>query len=135
MTIHGSISSIITKIFPAWEENALNCSVNIIFINSYWYCCCFSRCQCNLLGTDPNNAQCNEKGECFCKRNVIGASCDQCRVGYYGLEESNPYGCKQCFCSGHTSICRAAKGYAAFNLTTSFAYDLEGWTIQNEDCK
>jgi Laminin B (Domain IV)/Laminin EGF domain len=49
---------------------------------------------CNAAGTascDPRSRSCN------CKPNVSGYRCDQCRDGTFGLSESNPYGCNECF--------------------------------------
>lgn len=89
-------------------------------------------CQCDLEGTDPSNTQCNEKGECSCKRNVIGAKCKKCRTGYFGLESSNPHGCRQCFCYGHTNVCDKAEGYAGRNISNDFTRGLNGWTVINE---
>jgi len=92
----------------------------------------FRPCQCSPEGTDPSNTQCNEKGECSCKRNVIGAKCTQCKTGFYGLERSNPHGCKQCFCYGHSSVCEAAMGYTRDNTSNHFSSGREGWTVINE---
>ncbi|XP_050742444.1 basement membrane-specific heparan sulfate proteoglycan core protein isoform X17 [Drosophila biarmipes] len=49
--------------------------------------------------------------ECQCKRNVLGDRCDQCRPGTYGLSKQNPEGCKECYCSGLTTLCRSASLY------------------------
>lgn len=92
----------------------------------------FRPCQCSPEGSDPSNTQCNEKGECSCKRNVIGAKCSQCNTGFYGLESSNPHGCKQCFCYGHTGICKVANGYTGRNISNQFTSGLEGWMVVNE---
>lgn len=35
---------------------------------------------------------------CICKTNVEGSMCDQCKLGYFGLEQSNPEGCQFCDC-------------------------------------
>lgn len=42
---------------------------------------------------------------------MVGARCDQCRPNTFGLASSNPDGCKDCFCSGHSSQCRSAVAY------------------------
>ena len=98
-------------------------------------CFLFRPCQCSPEGTDPSNTQCNEKGECSCKRNVIGAKCTQCKTGFYGLESSNPHGCKQCFCYGHSSVCEAAMGFTGYNISNLFSSGREGWTVINEQGK
>lgn len=61
---------------------------------------------------------CNEDGTascyddyCYCKKNVQGDRCDQCRAGTYGLSASNPDGCEECFCSQKSSTCRSASLY------------------------
>lgn len=97
-----------------------------------FFLCCFRPCQCSPEGSDPSNTQCNEKGECSCKRNVIGAKCSQCNTGFYGLESSNPHGCKQCFCYGHTGVCKVANGYTGRNISNQFTSGLEGWMVVNE---
>ncbi|KRF94154.1 uncharacterized protein Dmoj_GI15893, isoform G [Drosophila mojavensis] len=64
-------------------------------------------CQwCNRDGTEDCR-----NGVCYCRRNVVGARCDQCRPNTFGLASSNPDGCKDCFCSGHSSQCRSAVAY------------------------
>lgn len=58
---------------------------------------CISACECNILGT-INNQGCNQlKGECTCKRYVVGRDCNQCLKEYYGLSELQD-GCKPCDC-------------------------------------
>ncbi|XP_076804829.1 laminin subunit beta-1-like isoform X2 [Clavelina lepadiformis] len=37
-------------------------------------------------------------GQCRCKRYVEGPRCDQCKAGYYNLDENNPDGCTACDC-------------------------------------
>ena len=46
-----------------------------------------------------------ENAECSCKENVEGADCDTCKDGFFDLQQSNPGGCTQCFCSGVTTYC------------------------------
>jgi hypothetical protein len=41
----------------------------------------------------------------MCKPNVEGSECDQCKEGTFDLEETNPDGCKDCFCFGKTAFC------------------------------
>ena len=89
-------------------------------------------CQCSLEGTDPSDKECNERGECSCKRNVIGSKCTLCKSGFYGLESSNPHGCKQCFCYGHSSVCKVADGFTGRNISTQFTSGLDLWTVVNE---
>ncbi|KAL2102585.1 hypothetical protein ACEWY4_001753 [Coilia grayii] len=59
-------------------------------------------CECDPKGTvatdDGGEASCDRgNGQCVCKPGVGGASCDRCRVGYWGFHD---YGCKPCDCAG-----------------------------------
>ncbi|XP_069813789.1 laminin subunit beta-4 [Dendropsophus ebraccatus] len=38
-------------------------------------------------------------GTCFCKENVEGLRCDNCKPGYFGLNANDPVGCKYCGCN------------------------------------
>lgn len=38
-------------------------------------------------------------GQCFCKDNVVGMTCNTCRVGFFGLSAENPDGCEPCGCN------------------------------------
>ena len=63
-------------------------------------------CDCEVKGTTEEI--CNqETAECFCKPTVEGDRCDTCQLGYFDLQQINPEGCSQCFCSGKTSICNS----------------------------
>ncbi len=41
----------------------------------------------------------------MCKPNVEGDNCDTCQEGTFDLQEMNPDGCTNCFCSGKTTFC------------------------------
>ena len=60
-----------------------------------------SPCNCNLDGS--YNSSCDlETGQCYCKPNVIGRSCNQCASGYFALsqEDFTLNGCSHaCNCS------------------------------------
>ena len=62
---------------------------------------------------------------------MIGKNCDKCRPGYFALEASNPYGCRQCFCYGHSNDCKSAGGVTAVNLTSVFRFGVEEWVALN----
>ena len=65
-----------------------------------------AECDCEVKGTTEEI--CNqETAECFCKPTVEGDRCDTCQLGYFDLQQINPEGCSQCFCSGKTSICNS----------------------------
>ncbi|XP_055492345.1 laminin subunit alpha-2 [Leucoraja erinacea] len=81
-------------------------------------------CNCNLAGTESQTCEeigmcsCSEhSGQCSCKMNVEGNSCDRCKPGSFALYSSNPYGCSTCYCSGVTSQCTEAKGLMRKRLT------------------
>ncbi|XP_067323546.1 laminin subunit alpha-3 [Anolis sagrei] len=62
-------------------------------------------CQCNASGTLSGVRECQQvDGECYCKPNVCGDSCDICEDGYYGLEAKNYFGCQGCDCDVGGSI-------------------------------
>lgn len=42
------------------------------------------------------------------QENVQGPRCDQCRLGTFSLEATNPKGCTRCFCFGATERCRSS---------------------------
>ncbi|XP_041043524.1 laminin subunit alpha-2 isoform X2 [Carcharodon carcharias] len=74
-------------------------------------------CDCGLAGTESQT--CDEvgicscavyNGQCNCKVNVEGISCDRCKTGAFALYSSNPHGCSSCYCSGVTTQCTEAKG-------------------------
>ncbi|CAD5124265.1 DgyrCDS12560 [Dimorphilus gyrociliatus] len=49
-------------------------------------------------------------GDCICKKNVQGTTCDQCKPGFFNLTSDNPNGCQDCFCNpsgtlGGTTVC------------------------------
>ena len=84
-----------------------------------------------MLGTRPDNFQCDENGQCACKKNVVGKNCDRCLDGHFALEADNPYGCRQCFCYGHSSDCKSAGGYSSINLTSVFRFGSDRWRAVN----
>ncbi|XP_067227657.1 basement membrane-specific heparan sulfate proteoglycan core protein isoform X17 [Chanodichthys erythropterus] len=45
---------------------------------------------------------------CYCKANVVGALCDECKIGSFNLAAENPEGCLQCFCMGVTKQCASS---------------------------
>ncbi|XP_074405747.1 laminin subunit alpha-3 isoform X4 [Zonotrichia albicollis] len=58
-----------------------------------------TECQCDVSGTLSGIAECQqENGQCYCKSNVCGDSCDTCEAGYYALEKKNYFGCQGCRC-------------------------------------
>ena len=57
-------------------------------------------CNCNTSGiTDDgdcsrNNSLGIQVGQCNCKINVEGRTCDMCKAGFYNLIGNNPDGCQ-----------------------------------------
>lgn len=56
-----------------------------------------------------------DNGQCQCKQNVDGISCDRCKSGYYGLSVANSAGCMACSCDskgtvGNTGQCDQNSG-------------------------
>ncbi|XP_056424309.1 usherin isoform X1 [Hyla sarda] len=62
-------------------------------------------CDCNEAGTANKSRECDELGgQCRCKANVWGRRCDQCKDGFYNLQESDPNGCQPCHCNTSGTI-------------------------------
>uniref|UniRef100_A0A8C0EE34 Basement membrane-specific heparan sulfate proteoglycan core protein n=1 Tax=Bubo bubo TaxID=30461 RepID=A0A8C0EE34_BUBBB len=59
-------------------------------------------CNCSVKGS-VNADPC--VGPCICKELVEGENCDRCKPGFFNLQQNNPKGCEECFCSGKTNIC------------------------------
>lgn len=56
-------------------------------------------CSCNAAGTVPGSEICDKTtGECDCKENVQGRSCNQCKPHTYLLRADNEEGCQDCNC-------------------------------------
>uniref|UniRef100_A0A8C6IUA6 Laminin subunit alpha-2 n=1 Tax=Melopsittacus undulatus TaxID=13146 RepID=A0A8C6IUA6_MELUD len=75
-------------------------------------------CKCSLEGS-ANADPC--VGPCICKEHVEGENCDRCKPGFFNLQQNNPKGCEECFCSGKTSICTHS------HLT--YGSDMNGWYL------
>lgn len=54
-------------------------------------------------------------GNCRCKINVEGKSCDTCKPGFFNLTSTNPYGCDRCVCYANTTE-RNAGGHFVCNF-------------------
>ncbi|KAM6433798.1 laminin subunit alpha-2 [Rhynochetos jubatus] len=77
-------------------------------------------CNCSLKGS-VNVDPCI--GSCICKENVEGENCDRCKPGSFHLQQSNPKGCEECFCSGKTNVCTHS------HLTYRSIEDMNGWYL------
>ena len=63
-----------------------------------------------------------ETAECQCKANVEPGNCDTCKAGSFDLQEANPDGCTDCFCSGKSTFCLSHD-----RLVRSKVSHLTGW--------
>uniref|UniRef100_A0AAY4ADY9 Usher syndrome type IIa protein homolog n=1 Tax=Denticeps clupeoides TaxID=299321 RepID=A0AAY4ADY9_9TELE len=62
-------------------------------------------CNCNTAGTERADITCHQdSGQCQCKANVIGLTCDRCNYGFKLLNHINPEGCVPCGCHGNGSL-------------------------------
>ncbi|XP_073334366.1 laminin subunit gamma-3 [Pagrus major] len=83
-------------------------------------------CECDPSGSVDHCSPLD--GRCLCKTNVEGHSCDRCKPGFFNLQRGSPAGCKPCFCFGHSLACSSSNHYAAFNITSDFLEDQDGWS-------
>ncbi|XP_050953195.1 basement membrane-specific heparan sulfate proteoglycan core protein isoform X16 [Labeo rohita] len=67
------------------------------------------------IPTASSISKCDNRGTinpisrpCYCKANVVGALCDECKNGAFNLAADNPEGCLQCFCMGVTKQCASS---------------------------
>ncbi|CAI4221509.1 unnamed protein product [Auanema sp. JU1783] len=57
------------------------------------------QCGCHPNGTLSDIQICDIKsGQCLCKRNAGGRTCDRCAEGFYNLQGFNQLGCETCDC-------------------------------------
>uniref|UniRef100_A0A663M1U5 Laminin subunit alpha-2 n=1 Tax=Athene cunicularia TaxID=194338 RepID=A0A663M1U5_ATHCN len=77
-------------------------------------------CNCSVKGS-VNADPCI--GPCICKEHVEGENCDRCKPGFFNLQQNNPKGCEECFCSGKTNICTHS------HLTYRNIEDMNGWYL------
>ncbi|KAI1304937.1 Laminin subunit alpha [Halotydeus destructor] len=56
-------------------------------------------CLCSRNGTISSVVECNGRiGQCKCKANIRGRTCDICTDGNYGLQDGHLFGCTDCDC-------------------------------------
>ncbi|MFT7813012.1 usherin [Arapaima gigas] len=86
-------------------------------------------CNCNTTGTAQADITCHQdSGQCQCKANVIGLTCDRCNYGFKFLDTTNPEGCTACNCNVNGSLhqfcdpfmgqCRCKKNVQGFMCDT-----------------
>ncbi|KAK7153113.1 hypothetical protein R3I93_011118 [Phoxinus phoxinus] len=62
-------------------------------------------CNCNTAGTVQPDITCHQdSGQCQCKANVIGLTCDRCNYGFKFLNGTDPNGCVPCSCDPRGSL-------------------------------
>ncbi|XP_055981989.1 laminin subunit alpha-2 [Sorex fumeus] len=77
---------------------------------------------CNCSGEGSTNEDpC--VGPCNCKENVEGGDCSRCKSGFFNLQEDNPKGCDECFCSGVSKQCQSSY------WTYDNIQDMSGWYL------
>ncbi|NXW31629.1 LAMA2 protein, partial [Phaetusa simplex] len=77
-------------------------------------------CNCSVKGS-ANVDPC--VGPCTCKEHVEGENCDRCKPGFFNMQQNNPKGCEECFCSGKTNVCTHS------HLTYRSIEDMNGWYL------
>ena len=64
-----------------------------------------TQCACNTNGTVGGSGECEQQsGNCTCKPLVIGQTCNQCKPGTFGLNQSDTNGCQPCNCFPNGTI-------------------------------
>ncbi|XP_006029235.2 laminin subunit alpha-2 [Alligator sinensis] len=77
-------------------------------------------CSCSVKGS-LNEDPC--VGLCICKEHVEGENCDRCKSGFFNLQQNNPRGCEECFCSGKMNTCVDS------HWIYSTVKDMSGWHL------
>nr|XP_004652732.2 laminin subunit beta-4 [Jaculus jaculus] len=69
-------------------------------------------CNCHPLGSLPFSTCDADTGQCLCQAHATGPRCDECSVGYWGLED-HPHGCSPCDCDvggAYSNVCSPKDG-------------------------
>ncbi|XP_067931597.1 laminin subunit alpha-like [Watersipora subatra] len=83
-------------------------------------------CECDAQGS--NSFQCSEfGGQCRCKPNVIGRTCNACAQNYWGFPDCKPCDCPAATCNPDTGNCECPKKVVGDNCdqcaNQTFGYD------------
>ncbi|XP_028394884.1 laminin subunit beta-2-like [Dendronephthya gigantea] len=71
-------------------------------------------CSCNAFGTMNNSQTCDQQtGNCFCKSNIEGGKCSECKDGFYFFPTKRESDCQKCPCNvgGAYEICEKQTGH------------------------
>ncbi|RZB40264.1 Laminin EGF domain containing protein, partial [Asbolus verrucosus] len=71
-------------------------------------------------------------GTCYCKENVEGKRCRECKPGFFNLDLENEFGCTPCFCYEHSSQCMSARVYSKSRIESGFSKSRERWRAEDE---
>ncbi|KAF6301811.1 laminin subunit beta 4 [Rhinolophus ferrumequinum] len=69
-------------------------------------------CTCHPVGSLPLSTCDVDTGQCLCQPLATGPRCEECAVGYWGLE-SHPHGCSPCDCDiggAYSNVCSPEDG-------------------------
>ena len=80
-----------------------------------------TQCACDTKGTVGGSGECEEQsGNCTCKPRVIGQQCNQCELGTFGLNQSDPNGCRPCNCYPNGTVGGDRKSSGKYMYTEKF---------------
>ena len=65
---------------------------------------CSAACDCNAVGSLDNFCD-RATGQCKCRPNTYGRSCDECQPGFWNYPD-----CQRCDCNGHAPTCEPRTG-------------------------
>ena len=94
-------------------------------------------CSCDPDGSE--NLVCNKTtGQCPCRKNSVGKTCNSCPTGYYGLRAPHVEGCLKCHCSNKSNNCSTAEGWSKAELKTELLFlrdntNMGGWCVVTAD--
>ncbi|CAG7687954.1 unnamed protein product [Allacma fusca] len=91
-----------------------------------------ANCTCDARGS--HRPGCPDGRNCLCKGNVEGRTCSLCRPSTFALQENNPQGCLQCYCSRVSKECSSATLYR-HSIDSEMIPEIQGFTLTNGNGK
>lgn len=99
------------------HSNAIFHHRNYILFSIFSIFLSFTECRCNPYGSLSRSCD-KYTGQCFCRENVTGRTCDKCIDGFWDLQASrgcincqcNPIGSRDTNCSQYTGQCNCKPG-------------------------